>query len=251
MRYAGWAGVLAAVLAPVASELPAQNRFPPDTLRNLKVLPAATTPAEVVAIMRGFATALGVRCQFCHLGEEGRPLSTFDFVSDQKRTKQTARLMMEMVRDLNRVTLAAIPDRPVPPVEVTCLTCHRGVARPLTLGQVIAEALRGGGPDSARSAYRELRTRYFGRAAYDFGEPSLVGAAQDLARAGRLDDALGLLQINDEQFPASANNMNNIGDVQLARRDTAAAVAAYRTALRRDSTDPVARGRLRALGQQP
>ncbi|MBI3982428.1 MAG: c-type cytochrome [Gemmatimonadetes bacterium] len=244
-------GKVLTLLAGLAAPAVAQNRFPPDSLRNLKVLPATTTPREIVGIMRGFASALGVRCQHCHVGEEGRPLETFDFVTDDKRTKRTARLMIQMVQDINQRTLAEIPERPTPNVAVTCETCHRGVARPAPLGQLIAEALAAGGPDSARQAYRALRERYYGRASYDFGEPSLVGTALDLARDGRLDEALAVLRLNDEQFPTSANTMNNIGDVYLARRDTVAALEAYRTALRRDSTDVVARLRLRGLERRP
>ncbi len=236
------------LLPPVVQ---AQSRFPPDSLRNLQVLPPTTTPREIVGIMRSFASALGVRCQYCHVGEEGRPLETFDFASDEKRTKRTARLMIQMVHDINQRALREIPERPVPPVAVTCETCHRGIARPTPLGQIIVGALAAGGPDSARSAYRELRERYYGRHAFDFGEPSLVGAALELARSGRLDDALAVLRLNAELFPTSANTMNTIGDVYLARRDTAAAVEAFRTALRRDSTDGVARARLRGLGQRP
>jgi hypothetical protein len=245
------AGLGLLALAGVSSPLHAQNRFPPDSVKNLKVLPATTTPREVVAIMREYTGALGVRCQYCHVGEEGAPLQSFDFVSDQKRTKQTARIMMQMVKQINEQTLASLPDRPSPAVEVTCLTCHRGVSRPVPLGTIIAEAVNAGGADSARKAYQQLRTRYYGRAAYDFGEPSLVGTALALARARRYDEALAVLRINDEQFPTSANTMNNIGDVLLAKRDTAGAIEAFRTSLRRDSTDQVARGRLRQLGQRP
>lgn len=242
-------GVL--LVAAATSQAQAQNRFPPDSVKNLKVLPATTTPREVVAIMRTFAGALGVRCQYCHVGEEGQPLQSFDFVSDQKRTKQTARLMMQMVKDINAQTLAKIPERPTPGVDVTCLTCHRGVSRPVPLGTIITDAISAGGADSARKAYTQLRTRYYGRSAYDFGEPSLVGTAIDLSRAGKFDDALSILRINDEQFPTSTNTMNNIGDVLLAKRDTAGAIEAFKTSLRRDSTDQLARGRLRQLGQRP
>jgi hypothetical protein len=234
-----------------ASTARAQGKFPPDSLRNLKVLPASTSPREIVGIMRGFAGALGVRCQYCHVGEEGKPLETFDFTSDDKRTKRTARLMMRMVGDINQNTLSQIPERPTSPVAVTCATCHRGVARPVPLGQLVTEALGAGGADSARALYRSLRERYFGRASYDFGEPSLVGAALELSRGGHLDDALAVLRLNDEVFPTSANTMNNIGDVLLAKRDTTAAIDAYRTALRRDSSDVVAKMRLRGLGQRP
>ncbi len=245
------AGVFFLLAGGTLTGVKAQNRFPPDTLKNLKVLPASTTPRELVNIMRGFATSLGVRCQFCHVGEEGRPLQTFDFVSDDKRTKQTARLMMQMVQSINQQTLARIPDRPAPGVDVTCITCHRGVSRPVPLGQIVVEAATAGGADSARKAYQQLRTRYYGRAAYDFGEGTLIGAAMDLRGAGKFDDAIAVLRLNDEQFPTSAATMTTMGELLLARQDTAGAIQAFRAALKRDSTETGARARLRALGQQP
>jgi hypothetical protein len=229
----------------------AQNRWPPDSLRNLKVFPASTTVPELVATMRRMTSALGVRCQFCHVGREGQPLDSFNFVSDDKRTKETARVMLRMVQEINQHQLPGIPERPSPAVEVTCMTCHRGVSRPIPLGTLLVQALETAGPDSARRAYQQLRARYHGRSAYDFGEPSLVGTAQDLARVRRYGEALVILQINDEQFPTSANTMNNIGDVHLARGDTSLAISSFRMARARDSTDAVSRSRLRALGQQP
>ena len=33
-------------------------------------------------VMPGFTRALGVRCSYCHVGEEGESLSTYDFASD-------------------------------------------------------------------------------------------------------------------------------------------------------------------------
>jgi hypothetical protein len=256
VRVLGFLLILVGLPAPAVSQPPPGGAPPPggpahsDTLRNLKVLPKTMTRREVIGVMRGFSSGLGVRCQYCHKGEEGKPLDTFDFASDEKRTKETARLMMKMVQDINGQQLTKIPDRPKPEVAVTCMTCHRGIPRPQPLGQAMVNALEAGGPDSARSAYRTLKERYYGRAAYDFGEPSLIGAALDLARDKRYDQALALLALNDEQFPSSANTQDNIGDVQLARGDTTKAIAAYRAALQRDSTDFQAKGRLRGLGQR-
>jgi hypothetical protein len=57
---------------------------------------------QVVGQMRNITMALGVRCPFCHVGEEDRPLSTCDFASDEKPTKRTARQMMLMLEEVNR-----------------------------------------------------------------------------------------------------------------------------------------------------
>ena len=68
---------------------------------NLKVLPEDISSSALSATMRGFAMGLGVRCETCHVGEPNTPLSTFDFPSDEKETKQKARLMLQMVNEIN------------------------------------------------------------------------------------------------------------------------------------------------------
>src|SRR6476660_5971234 len=78
------------------------GKFPPDSLVNVKVIPKNTPVMQVIGMMRNFAGGLGVRCQFCHVGEEGQPLSSFDFAKDDKRTKLTARQMRRMVEEINR-----------------------------------------------------------------------------------------------------------------------------------------------------
>jgi len=244
---------LGALALAVPGTLAAQGtgRFPPDSLRNIKVLPSSMSVRDVIDTMRGFTFALGVRCPFCHVGEEGRPLSEFDFPSDDKSTKTRARVMIRMVQAINRDNLSRLEPREDPPVEVTCMTCHRGVAVPRPLDQIVALAVRSSGLDSATRTYRSLRERYYGRAAYDFGEGTLIGAAQDVLGDQRYDDALGLLQLNAEFYPQSAQTQTMVGEVYRTRGDTTAAVAAYRRALQIDPNERGARQRLRQLGQQP
>jgi hypothetical protein len=232
--------------APLAAQA---GRFPPDSLINVKVIPKNTPPMQVVGMMRNFAGALGVRCQFCHVGQEGQPLSTFDFAKDEKRTKLVARQMMRMVEEINhRVdTLPHDHDQKHDTLRVTCMTCHRGVSRPVPLEQLIAETAQGSGADSAARAYRALRERYYGRASYDFGEPTLDIAAFRVARAGKFDEAFALLKLNEEQFPNSSNAATFRGNITLMKGDTAGAIAAFREAVRRDSTNGEAQGRLRQL----
>jgi hypothetical protein len=120
----------AAILMTVAASAGAQpGKFPPDSLVNVHVIPRNTPVREVVGTMRDFTAALGVRCQFCHVGQEGLPLEQFDFISDEKRTKGISRQMMLMVQQINR-RLDSLPNRGSPPIQVTCMTCHRGVSRP-------------------------------------------------------------------------------------------------------------------------
>jgi photosynthetic reaction center cytochrome c subunit len=242
------AGMLALSATPAAIAQ-APGKFPPDSLVNVKVIPKNTPVIQVIGMMRNFAGALGVRCQFCHVGQEGQPLSSFDFAKDEKRTKLTARQMMRMVEEINH-RLDTLPEheKMMSHVEVTCQTCHRGVNRPMPLDQVIQEAAQsGGGTDSATRAYRALRDRYYGRAAYDFGEPTLDVAAFRLARAGKFNEAFAILKLNEEQFPNSSNAATFRANINLLKGDTTAAIAAFREAVRRDSTNGEAQNRLRQL----
>jgi hypothetical protein len=248
MRFLRAAVALLLISAPLPGQAP--GKWPPDSLVNLRVIPKSTPVMQVVGMMRNITGDLGVRCQFCHVGEEGQPLERFDFASDQKRTKVVARQMMLMVREINS-RLDTLPDRPTPLLQVTCGTCHRGTSRPIPLAALLVETAEGSGADSAIAAYRTLRRRYYGRDAFDFGEPSLNIAAFRLGQAKRYDEAFALLRLNEEFFPASSGMYVFHGNINLMRGDTAAAEAAFREAIRRDSTNTEARGRLRAIGRRP
>lgn len=239
---------LLAITAPIAEIRSQAGKWPPDSLVNVRVVPRNTPVTDVVGVMRNISTSLGVRCQYCHIGQEGQPLDRFDFVSDQKRTKLTARQMMLMVQEINR-RVDTIPGRVAGSPPVSCLTCHRGISRPVPLFQVLLEAGIGGGVDSALKAYRTLRQQHYGKDAYDFSEASLNTAAFRLGRANKFDEAFALLKLNEEMFPRSSGMYVFRGNIQLMRADTTAAATAFREAVRLDSTNTEARGRLRAIGR--
>jgi len=67
--------------------------------------------------MKAFTEGLGVNCTYCHV-------STEELNKDDKPMKATARKMLEMVRETN----AKYPTNGV----VTCYTCHRGAAKPVS-----------------------------------------------------------------------------------------------------------------------
>jgi Photosynthetic reaction centre cytochrome C subunit len=91
------------------------QRRPPPEPKNLKVL--KVPPAELIPLMRSYTAALGVKCEHCHV--QG------NFASDDKPTKETARMMITMAQEIN----AKFPDGKV---HVTCYTCHRGDVEPKT-----------------------------------------------------------------------------------------------------------------------
>jgi hypothetical protein len=249
-RFALVAFGLAALPSPLSAQAP--GRWPPDSLLNTKVIPHNTPVMQVVGIMRNLTGALGVRCQFCHVGEEGMPLERFDFAKDEKRTKLVARQMMLMVEEINR-RLDTLPEHEHagPSLQVTCATCHRGVSRPMPLETLMQATTTSAGADSATRLYRALRERYFGRDSYDFGEPTLSIAAFRLGRVKRFDEAFALLRLNEELFPSSSTMYVFRGNIELMRGDTTAAAVAFREAVRRDPTNEEAKGRLSAIGRAP
>jgi hypothetical protein len=84
--------------------------------KNLKIL----KPEDLRSgIMRQFTQALGVNCFHCHV--QG------DNASDEKPQKNTARMMIAMVNDIN----SKFPDGAAK-AKVTCYTCHNGKVTPLT-----------------------------------------------------------------------------------------------------------------------
>lgn len=240
------AGTLLFLLSQIGT-VAAQGRFPPDSFTNLKVLPKTIDQRTLITTMRGFALGLGVRCVYCHVGREDQPLDSVNFASDEKRPKRVARVMMHMVMHINGEHLADVPDRPRPIVEVRCATCHRGLTRPRLLDDELALVLADSGLDAAARRYRDLRARYYGSGSYDFRELELNDLARTEARAGRSDNALGLLALNAEFFPASGNVSFLMGEVYLQRGDTAAALGRYREALAKDSTMMPARRRIATL----
>src|SRR5580704_12228315 len=91
--------------------------------KNIQVLKGI--PADQLIPGMQFITAsLGVECQFCHV--EGA------FEKDDKKAKQTARKMMEMMFAINKENFEGHR-------EVTCYSCHRGSADPVGTPPVMTD----------------------------------------------------------------------------------------------------------------
>jgi hypothetical protein len=251
-----FAGILAVALS--ASGAVAQLPAKPE---NLQVLPKDMPTDSVVPIMRGFTMALGVRCQFCHVerqpaaggpppGGGGGPFQNFDFKLDDKKEKKTARVMLRMVDSINTAYLTKIPDRDDPPTNVTCVTCHRGLNKPRTIEGVLLTTTGRFGVDSAIGRYRSLRNDMVsGR--YDFSEQPVTEAAQTLIKQAKYDDAIKLLQMNQEFYPNSVNIDYQLAEAYIAKGDKDAGVARLRAVLTKNPNDRRARARLQQLGVQP
>jgi len=109
----------AVVPAGQTADKKAEEQF--KNIQTLKGIPAD----QLIPTMQFITASLGVECDFCHV--QGA------FEKDDKKPKQTARKMMEMMFAINADDF----DRNR---EVTCYTCHRGNAKPVGMPSVMAQA---------------------------------------------------------------------------------------------------------------
>jgi hypothetical protein len=247
LRCAGLALVFVAA-STVSAQIP--QRF-----ENLQVLPRDIPRDTLVAIMRGFTASLGVRCTYCHIEREGAAPAggggglNLNFASDSLANKRKARWMLHMTDSIN-TRLASLPARDNPPTDVNCMTCHRGMSKPMTIQQVILATTQRQGVDSAIARYRMLRNE-MAAGRFDFREQPVTDVAQELSTQGRHDDSIKLLQMLQEFYPNSVNIDLQLAETYIAKGDRDAGIARLRAVLAKNPSDRRAQQRLQQLGVQP
>ena len=87
--------------------------------KNIQVLKGLPN-SQLLTVMHFMRTSLGVRCDYCHVAENGK------YWMDDKPPKQVARRMIEMTSEINKANFGG---RQV----VTCNTCHRGQPKPIAV----------------------------------------------------------------------------------------------------------------------
>jgi len=111
----------AAVLRSIAGR---ENQPAESVFKNIKILKGVPAGRLVNIMNMGFGRSLGVSCGFCHVPGK------WDL--DDKEEKNTARLMFAMVQTINRDFISKVPvDSGSPRPVVNCMTCHRGMPRPM------------------------------------------------------------------------------------------------------------------------
>jgi photosynthetic reaction center cytochrome c subunit len=85
-----------------------------EVFKNIQVLKKVPSD-QLIPAMEFMASSLGVECSFCHVENH--------FEKDDKKPKNTAREMMQMMFALNRNSFEGHR-------EVTCYSCHRGSPNP-------------------------------------------------------------------------------------------------------------------------
>jgi len=123
--------VLFAFVAVFAALLAARAQNPPPSaaktaaqeFKNIQVL--KDIPADqLIPVMQFVSASLGVECEFCHV--EHAP------EKDDKDEKKFARHMMEMQMNINKDNFEGKR-------WVTCYSCHRGAAKPVSVPVISAE----------------------------------------------------------------------------------------------------------------
>ncbi len=94
-------------------------------------------PADgVIPAMQFITASLGVECEFCHV--QGA------FEKDDKKEKNTARKMMEMMFAINKDNFDGHR-------EVTCYSCHHGSIKPVATPGLMSEEPKAGADSSRRT----------------------------------------------------------------------------------------------------
>jgi hypothetical protein len=200
----------------------------PDKFTNLQVLPKLISKEKLVETMRSFTGALGVNCGFCHAEKNGT--NKLDFPSDKKPQKKMARVMLKMVRGINKDYLPQLSEYTKDIMQVKCVTCHRGNKKPLMLEDVLFSTIKEKGLPEAVSTYHKLHDQYYGGFTYDFSDHTLIKLVEMLNNEKMYDDAVGIANFNLEMYPESGMAYYGLGEAYQAKGDKEKALANYRKA---------------------
>lgn len=217
----------------------------PDKPKNLQVFPKDWTGTRLQPVMVGFTRALGVRCSYCHQGEEGKPLSTYDFASDTNPNKDRARAMLKMLATIND-DLKTIQPSGDKRVNMWCTTCHRGRPTPATLDEELGEKYRASGLESTLDLYADLRQKFYGRGSYDFGEDALNNFGYEVLEKDPAG-AIEIFRLNAEQFPQSGNVWDSLAEAYMKSGNVKEAEVYYEKALLLAPGDDNAKEQLKKL----
>ena len=112
-----------------ASQRAAGQKLAEEQFKNIQALKGV--PADqLIPAMQFITGSLGVDCEYCHDHQA--------MDSDDKKTKKIARQMITMMFDIDKNNFDGR-------LEVTCFTCHRGTAKPVSIPVIKDEETAGPG----------------------------------------------------------------------------------------------------------
>ena len=114
----------ASAQATAATQVAPAEKTVEQVQKNIQVL-NGLPQSQLVPVMNYMGSSLGVRCTFCHVKTGDK----WDFVSDAKPEKGSAREMIKMVQGINKANFKGNP-------AISCFTCHRGSEHPARVPQL-------------------------------------------------------------------------------------------------------------------
>lgn len=201
-----------------------------DDPENLKVLPKDISPGELRKVMKMMTSGLGARCHHCHDGKPNQSIREYDFASDKKEMKLEARAMLKMVNAINNQFIGKMEGERM---QVSCITCHRGVKVPRMTVDVLLESYAKGGLTTVITDYAQLRKDYYGTHSYDFSASVLRKVADGVSGelSKELETAKSLYQLNLAQFPEDFESHFMMGEIFAKQGDKDTARKFYKQAL--------------------
>lgn len=226
----------------------AQERWEwPEHPQNIKALPSNITAEQLRSAMHEFTDGLGVRCNYCHVGEEGKPFTEWDFAADDKENKKRAREMIRMLGDIDG-HLAKIEPSGDKRVTVQCYTCHHGRPKPMTLGEEISTVYRKDGLEPAITHLSDLKEKYYGKGVYNFESDHVLNEfGQSLLDSSKTDEALRVFKLNIEKFPNSSWSWTNLGQAYIKSGNNGEAQKSLEKAIELDPRNRFAKRMLENL----
>jgi hypothetical protein len=106
--------------AQIMKDIAGHENEPAGTVfKNVQVLKSMPAGRFLVLMDSTYGRGLGRNCTDCHIANQ--------WASDSLNRKKTARIMTELVEDVNSTQLSKLPARPgAQPARISCITCHRG-----------------------------------------------------------------------------------------------------------------------------
>ena len=162
----------------VASQKLAEEQF-----KNIQVLKSIPTD-QLIPAMQFISASLGVDCEYCHDHQA--------MDSDDKKPKKVARQMITMMFDIDKNNFDGR-------LEVTCYTCHRGAAKPVSIPVIKDEEVAGHEEPAKKSSEKaglpkpeELLDKYL----------AAVGGAAGVEKITSRVQKGKLLAFGGQSFPA-------------------------------------------------
>ena len=137
--------------------------------------------------MQEIAQGLGVKCEYCHAGQRmGQPRvrsAASGGPSCHRKSKIARRHDRDDARPQREDRRWPPESRPHEATRVTCITCHRGVAIPGQLSDIITKTALQKGPEAAVAQYRDLRNAILRRAELTISAKTrCLSSAQQMVR---------------------------------------------------------------------